>query len=164
MCRSRRELSNEYLLAKIGFDTAENEPLEVWGKLFNIFQSCPYLTLSNPQPRHLAQLPPQLARNEADAARARKEQDERKEAEAAAAARAAQKAAEAPRREEVSLSGTALPSENLLARRYRVQKLRCSSRFSSLIWISYSSRDSVIAVVGVGHISDYSERFRAHFR
>ena len=25
LCRSRRELSNEYLLAKIGFDTAENE-------------------------------------------------------------------------------------------------------------------------------------------
>ena len=32
MCRSRRELSNEYLLAKIGVDTAENEPLEVWGQ------------------------------------------------------------------------------------------------------------------------------------
>ena len=28
-CRSRQELSNEYLLAKIGVDTAENEPLEV---------------------------------------------------------------------------------------------------------------------------------------
>ena len=29
--------SNEYLLAKIGVDTAENEPLEVWGKFqFNI--------------------------------------------------------------------------------------------------------------------------------
>ena len=28
MCRSRRELSNEYLLAKFGFDTAENEPLK----------------------------------------------------------------------------------------------------------------------------------------
>ena len=25
-CRSRQELSNEYLLAKFGFDTAENEP------------------------------------------------------------------------------------------------------------------------------------------
>ena len=25
-CRSRQELSNEYLLAKCGFDTAENEP------------------------------------------------------------------------------------------------------------------------------------------
>ena len=24
--------SNEYLLAKIGVDTAENEPLEVWGE------------------------------------------------------------------------------------------------------------------------------------
>ena len=28
-CRSRQDLSNEYLLAKFGFDTAENEPLEV---------------------------------------------------------------------------------------------------------------------------------------
>ena len=27
--RSRRELSNEYLLAKIGFDTAENAPCKV---------------------------------------------------------------------------------------------------------------------------------------
>ena len=26
---SRQELSNEYLVAKIGFDTAENEPLKV---------------------------------------------------------------------------------------------------------------------------------------
>ena len=33
MCRSRRELSNEYLLGEIGVDTAENEPLEVWGKI-----------------------------------------------------------------------------------------------------------------------------------
>ena len=29
MCRSRRELSNAYLLEKFGFDTAENEPSEV---------------------------------------------------------------------------------------------------------------------------------------
>ena len=35
MCRSRRELSNEYLLAKIGVDTAENELFQV---LFNIIQ------------------------------------------------------------------------------------------------------------------------------
>ena len=28
-CRSRRELSNEYLVATIGFDTAENEPCGV---------------------------------------------------------------------------------------------------------------------------------------
>ena len=27
LCRSRRELPNEYLLAKFGFDTAENEPI-----------------------------------------------------------------------------------------------------------------------------------------
>ena len=29
LCRSPRELSNAYLLAKIGVNTAENEPLEV---------------------------------------------------------------------------------------------------------------------------------------
>ena len=29
LCRSGREVSNEYLLAKFGFDTAENEPCEV---------------------------------------------------------------------------------------------------------------------------------------
>ena len=28
--RSRRELSHEYSLAKIGFDTAENKPSKVW--------------------------------------------------------------------------------------------------------------------------------------
>ena len=28
-CRSREELSNEYFLAKFGFDTAENEPCKV---------------------------------------------------------------------------------------------------------------------------------------
>ena len=40
--RSRQELSNEYLVTKIGFDTAENEPFEVWGKIqFNI-HSPPY--------------------------------------------------------------------------------------------------------------------------
>ena len=33
--------SNAYLLAKIGVDTAENEPLEVWGKIFNIIHWCP---------------------------------------------------------------------------------------------------------------------------
>ena len=31
MCRSRRELSNEYLLANIGVDTAENELLKSLG-------------------------------------------------------------------------------------------------------------------------------------
>ena len=29
LCRSRRELSNAYFLAKFGFDTAENEPSKV---------------------------------------------------------------------------------------------------------------------------------------
>ena len=34
-------LQNEYLFAKFGFDTAENEPLKVWGLIqFNI-QSSP---------------------------------------------------------------------------------------------------------------------------
>ena len=33
LCGSRRELSNEYLLAKIGADTAENEPLKIWRKI-----------------------------------------------------------------------------------------------------------------------------------
>ena len=48
LCRSRRELSNEYLLAKIGVDTAENEPLEVWAEIqFNIINSCPYFSVKN---------------------------------------------------------------------------------------------------------------------
>ena len=42
MCRSRRELSNEYLLAKIGVDTAENEPLEVWAKIQFTIHFTPY--------------------------------------------------------------------------------------------------------------------------
>ena len=33
LCRSRKELSNEYLLAKYGVDTAENEPLRDWLKI-----------------------------------------------------------------------------------------------------------------------------------
>ena len=37
LCRSRRELSNEYLLAKIGVDTADNEPLEVRGKIIQYY-------------------------------------------------------------------------------------------------------------------------------
>ena len=41
LCRSRQELSNEHLLAKIGVDTAENEPLEVWGKIQFIIHSPP---------------------------------------------------------------------------------------------------------------------------
>ena len=41
--RSRRELSYVYLLAKIGVDTAENEPPEVWGKTpgnYSLFFNC----------------------------------------------------------------------------------------------------------------------------
>ena len=42
-CRSRQELSNENLLAKIGVDTAENEPLKVhlifklWDLIFKLW-------------------------------------------------------------------------------------------------------------------------------
>jgi hypothetical protein len=41
-CRSRQELSNEFLLAKIGVDTAENELLKVWRKIQFIIHSLPY--------------------------------------------------------------------------------------------------------------------------
>ena len=34
-CRSRQELSNEYLLAKFGVDTSENEPLKVCQQLIS---------------------------------------------------------------------------------------------------------------------------------
>ena len=30
-------LKNEYLVAKIGVDTAANEPLKIWGDLFSLF-------------------------------------------------------------------------------------------------------------------------------
>ena len=46
LCRSRRELSNEYLLAKIGVDTAENEPLEVWAKIQFTIHFTPYSQLA----------------------------------------------------------------------------------------------------------------------
>ena len=42
MCRSRLELSNAYLLGKIGVDTAENEPLEVLGKIQFTIHFTPY--------------------------------------------------------------------------------------------------------------------------
>ena len=38
-CRFRQELSNEYLLAKFGVDTAENGPLKVFQKLNKSFFS-----------------------------------------------------------------------------------------------------------------------------
>ena len=40
--RSHQELSNEYSLAKIDVDTAENEPLKVWRKIQFILHSPPY--------------------------------------------------------------------------------------------------------------------------
>ena len=48
LCRSRRELSNEYLLAKIGVDTAEDQLLKVWG-----------YGVSTPRPRPLRGQPAQ---------------------------------------------------------------------------------------------------------
>ena len=45
MCRSRRELSNEYLLDEIGVDTAENELLQV---LFKIIQYYSIVSLLAP--------------------------------------------------------------------------------------------------------------------
>ena len=43
-CRSRKMLQNEYLVAKFGFDTAENEPQEVLqfsaGKLADEVRPC----------------------------------------------------------------------------------------------------------------------------
>ena len=44
LCRSRRELSNAYLVAKFGFDTAENEPSKV----------CPIERCSSPVGTQLA--------------------------------------------------------------------------------------------------------------
>ena len=38
-CRSRQELSNECLLAKFGFDTAENGPFKVYQKIGNSSKS-----------------------------------------------------------------------------------------------------------------------------
>ena len=52
LCRSRRELSNQYLLAKIGVDTAEKAPLKVWRKIQFIVHSPPYPGLQ--QVRQLA--------------------------------------------------------------------------------------------------------------
>ena len=54
--RSRQEFSNpnsnEYFLAKIGVDSAENEPLEVSGKIFNIIHRCPYSGEDAPSAEH----------------------------------------------------------------------------------------------------------------
>ena len=71
MCRSRRELSNEYLLAKVGVDTAENEPLEVWGKIFNIIHWCPYAVLAGPARAAVAEAAVRVAAAVAAAGRGR---------------------------------------------------------------------------------------------
>ena len=40
--------SNEYLLAKIGVDTAENEPLEVWGKIIQYYSFVSLFAMLDP--------------------------------------------------------------------------------------------------------------------
>ena len=40
LCRSRRELSNAYFLAKIGFETTENEPCKVCQTLDSCVLEC----------------------------------------------------------------------------------------------------------------------------
>ena len=49
MCRSRRELSNGYSLAKFGIDTAENEPCKVCP--LSVYRSPRYLHSINIQHR-----------------------------------------------------------------------------------------------------------------
>ena len=58
LCRSRRELSNEYLLAKIGVDTAENEPLEVRVKI-HFMKNYSFASLVTP--REQTDAPPLVA-------------------------------------------------------------------------------------------------------
>ena len=48
LCRSWRELSNEFLLDEIGVDTAENEPLEVWGKIIQYYSFVSLLASQRP--------------------------------------------------------------------------------------------------------------------
>ena len=62
LCRSRRELSNEYLLAKIGVDTAENEPLEVWGKIQFTIHFAPRSRCARPTRRALPRRSPPAPR------------------------------------------------------------------------------------------------------
>ena len=44
--------SNEYLPAEIGVDTAENEPLEVWGEMQFIIHLPPYARRGGVQDQH----------------------------------------------------------------------------------------------------------------
>ena len=48
-CRSRKMLKNAYLVAKIGFDTAENRSLKVMVSWYQITNTC-YQKLSNRLP------------------------------------------------------------------------------------------------------------------
>ena len=53
-CRSRQEFSNEHLLAKFGFDAAENEPLKVWFNFHIITPPRDLIFTSVPRPTCLA--------------------------------------------------------------------------------------------------------------
>ena len=54
LCGSRRELSNEYLLAKFGFDTAENEPCKVCA--LSAYRSPRYQTKAIPESMSFADI------------------------------------------------------------------------------------------------------------
>ena len=56
-CRSRKTWKNDYLVAIVAVDTAENEPFKVWGWFHSIFHSSPYyraLRLASHQALRLA--------------------------------------------------------------------------------------------------------------
>ena len=94
-CRYRQELSNEYLLAKIGFDTAENGPLEVCQKLSNSARS---QKLEQPQAEAKAAATPAA------------------QAETAAKTQEAQAAASASQAQKTGQAGQATSSSLLLSR------------------------------------------------
>ena len=57
LCRSRRELSNAYFLAKIGLDTAENEPCQVCPTPRNAAAAPRALTTGTPKRPCLSAVP-----------------------------------------------------------------------------------------------------------
>ena len=65
LCRSRRELSNAHFLAKIGFDTAENEPSKVCALSENI-QKCTDTSSSWPGHREKNTRPARLPGRDRD--------------------------------------------------------------------------------------------------
>ena len=72
LCRSRRELSNEYFLAKFGFDTAENGPSKVWRYGVWVYGPLPHgstAAISTAEATHQSRMA--LSRNATAATRAR---------------------------------------------------------------------------------------------